>query len=189
MAASASLAPALMRPARRYAEAVYAVARDKGQIAPVGADLAAVRGALDADAALLRGLRDPRVNRAERRAMVEKKLLPGRHPVVLGLLKVLVARRREELLPAVLVAYAEVVEREEGLLRVEVQTATELAPAVRAEIEQKLGKATGRPLKLSAETRPEILGGMRFLIDSTLIDASVRSRLERLEKKMLAADV
>jgi F-type H+-transporting ATPase subunit delta len=100
-----------------------------------------------------------------------------------------VARRRESLLPPILRAFGEAVEREEGLLRIAVQTATALDAASLKTIEQKLGQATGRPLRLVAEVRPEILGGMRFLIDSTLIDASVRSRLERLEKKMLAAPV
>ena len=180
---------ALMRPARRYAEALFALARDKGRIAAVGSDLVALRGILDSDAAALRALRDPRMNRTERRGVIEKKLLPGRDQLVAGLLKVVLARRREELLPAILRAFGEALEREEGLLRIAVQTATPLASAALAAIEQSLGRATGRPLRLVAEVRPEILGGMRFLIDSTLIDASVRSRLDRLEKKMLAARV
>jgi F-type H+-transporting ATPase subunit delta len=173
----------LMRPARRYAEALFA------QTAGVASDLAALRGVLEKDPGVLRALRDPKVSRAERKSAIETKLLPGRDRLVAGLLKVLVARRREELLPALLRAFGEVLEREEGLLRIAVQTATPLAPDKLAGIEQKLGQATGRPLRLVPEVRPEILGGMRFLIDSTLIDASVRSRLEQLEKKMLAARV
>jgi F-type H+-transporting ATPase subunit delta len=179
----------LLKPARRYAEGLYAAAHEKGQIAAVGADLAALRGLLESDRALVRALRDPKVNRAERRTLIERKLAPGRQPLVAGLLRVLVTRRREELLLAVFQAFAEVLEREEGLLRVEVQTATPLAGEVRAEIEQKLGKATGKPLKVTEAVLPEILGGMRFLIGSTLIDASVRSRLERLQRKLLAANV
>ena len=180
--------PDMMSPARRYAEALFALAREKGQLAAVGADLAALRGVLEATA------RRPGCCPTARRTgpsgvVIEKKLMPGRDPLVLGLLKVLVSRRREELLPGIFLGYAEAIEREEGLLRIEVQTATALDPAVRAGIEQKLGQATGRPLQLQPEVRPEILGGMRFLIDSTLIDASVRSRLERLQQKMLAATV
>jgi F-type H+-transporting ATPase subunit delta len=189
MAGEAKQHAELMRPARRYAEALFAIAKEKGQLAAVATDVATLRGVFDSDPAALRALRDPKIGRTERRSMIEKKLFPGRHPLVLGLLKVLVSRRREELLPSVFLAYAEVMEREEALLRIEVQTATPLAPEVQAEIAQKLGKATGRPLRLEAVVRPEILGGMRFLIDSTLIDASVRSRLEKLQKKMLAANV
>lgn len=179
----------LRGPARRYAEALFALAREKGQIADVGGDLAALKQIIGADAAMTKALRDPRTTRTERRALIDKSLAPNRHPLVAGLLKVLVTRRREELLMAVFTAFAEVMEREEKLLAVVVQTATPLAAEVRADIEQKLGKATGRPLRLTAEVRPEILGGMRFLIDSTLIDASVRSRLERLKKDMLAVTV
>jgi F-type H+-transporting ATPase subunit delta len=189
MAGAAKHDAEVMLPARRYAEALFAIAKEKGQIAAVGADFSALRASFDSDPAALKALQDPRMNRAERRSMIEKKLYPGRHPLVLGFLKVLVARRREELLPATFAAYADVMEREEALLRIEVQTATPLAPEVKAEIEQKLGKATGRPLRLQAVVVPELLGGMRFLIESTLIDASVRSRLEKLQKKMLAANV
>ena len=190
MAAKARMEdPGLIRPARRYAEALFALAREKNQVAAVGADLAALRDVLEKDATALRALRDPKMSRSERKSAVEQKLLPGRDKLVGGLLKVLVARRRESLLPPILRAFGEVVEREEGLLRIAVQTATALDAGALKTIEQKLGQATGRPLRLVAEVRPEILGGMRFLIDSTLIDASVRSRLERLEKKMLAASV
>jgi F-type H+-transporting ATPase subunit delta len=178
-----------LRPARRYAEALFALAREKGQIAGVAADLAAVRGLIESDAGALRLLRDPKADRAQRRAVLEKKLAPGRDRLVAGLLKVLVARRREALLLPVIQTFGEVMEREEGLLGIAVQTAAPLDPAALAAIEQKLVQATGRPLRLVAEVKPEILGGMRFQIDSTLIDASVRSRLERLEKKMLAARV
>jgi F-type H+-transporting ATPase subunit delta len=180
---------ALTRPARRYAEALFALAREKGQAAEVGADLIALRGVLEGDKTALRAIVDPKMGRAERKAAIGQKLLPGRHKLVKGLLEVLQARRREVLLPAVLRTFGEALERAEGLLRIAVQTATPLSPPALQAIEQKLGQATGRPLRLVSEVKPELLGGMRFLIDSTLIDASVRSRLERLEKKMLAARV
>jgi F-type H+-transporting ATPase subunit delta len=179
----------LLAPARRYAEALLALAREKGQIADCARDLAALRGVVDGDAALARALVDPKTARAQRRALVEQRLLQGRQALVAGLLRVLLARRREEVLPFVFQAFGEAMEREEGLLNVLVQTATPLEADVQATIEQQLAKATGRPLRVAAEVRPEILGGMRFLIDSTLIDASVRSRLERLQRKMLAARV
>jgi F-type H+-transporting ATPase subunit delta len=179
----------MMRPARRYSEALFALAREKGKTAEVGADLAALRGVLDGDREATRLLADRKASRADRRVVFEKKLMPGRNPMVAGLLKVLVARRREALLPAILQGFGEAMEREDGLLRIAVHTATPLDAAVLAGIEQKLGQATGRPLRLQPEVRPEILGGMRFQIDSTLIDASVRSRLERLQKKMLATPV
>src|SRR5436190_14922786 len=116
--------PSLMRPARRYAEALFSLAREKGQAADVGADLAAVRGILEGDAVAKRAIRDPKMSRLERKAAIEQKVLPGRHRLVTGLVQVLLARRREELLPAVLRAYAEALEREEGLLRISVETAT-----------------------------------------------------------------
>jgi F-type H+-transporting ATPase subunit delta len=179
----------MMRPARRYAEALFALAREKGQTAAVAADLAALRGVLEGDKAAARALVDPKASSAQRRLAIEQKLLPGRDRHVAGLLKVLVARRREALLPPILLAFGEVMEREDGLLKVAVQTATPLEPGALASIEQRLGQATGRPLRIVPEIKPEILGGMRFQIDSTLIDASVRSRLDRLQKKMLAARV
>src|SRR5436190_2174310 len=93
--------PSLMRPARRYAEALFALAREKGQAADVGADLAAVRGILEGDAVAKRAIRDPKMSRLERKAAIEQKVLPGRHRLVTGLVQVLLARRREELLHAV----------------------------------------------------------------------------------------
>src|SRR5436853_7086985 len=92
----------MMRPARRYAEALFALAREKGQVEAVGNDLVALRGVLESDKAAQRAIADPKMGRGERKAMFEQKLLPGRHALVKGLLSVLLARRREELLPAVM---------------------------------------------------------------------------------------
>ena len=130
----------MMRPARRYAEALFALAREKGRMAEVSADLAALHGVLDGDREAVRVLADRKSNRSDRRVVFEKKLMPGRDPMVASLLKVLVARRREALLPGILQGFGEAMEREDGLLRVAVHTATPLDAAVLAGIEKKLGQ-------------------------------------------------
>ena len=47
--------------------------------------------------------------------------------------------------------------------------------------------ATGKTVALAARVRPELLGGVRFVVGSKLFDASVASRLDRLKKKLLTA--
>ena len=173
--------------ARRYATALIALAQEQGSLDAVAEDMAALKGSLEAAPDVLRALSDPRTRGADKRAFVEAKVAAGRHALVKNLLGVLVRRRREAILTDVLFAFGEGYEQVKGVLRVEVQTADKASDAFLAELATSLGSATGKTIALEPVVKPDILGGMRLLTDTKLVDASIASRLNRLKKSLSAA--
>jgi F-type H+-transporting ATPase subunit delta len=173
--------------ARRYASALLALAKERGRLDEVAADLAELKRVVDADPSVLRKLADPNLRGVEKAKLVETRLAGGRDPLVKNLLGLLVRRRREAILGDLFFAFGEELEKAAGILRVGVETASDPGAAFLADLQAKLAAATSKTVALESRVRPELLGGVRLVLESKLIDASVASKLARLKKRLLTA--
>lgn len=173
----------------RYAEALYELARDAGRGEAVLADLAALKRAFEGNLVEFRRLLHDRVPLREKLDVAESVFLKDRDPLVRNTILLLIKRRRHAALSRFFAVYLEVYEAREGILRISVETATPLAEDASGQIQSRIGEASGRRVVLEARTDPSILGGMRFRVGSQLVDATLKTRLERLRRKLLAAPV
>lgn len=65
-----------------------------------------------------------------------------------------------------------------------VESATELGADTRAELQASLSKKYGRPISLSFQVNPELLGGIRVKVGSDVWDGTVKARLEALKAQL-----
>lgn len=87
--------------------------------------------------------------------------------------------------------YIDVLKNYKRLLRLElekrsatIETASEMDPAIRSEIEANLRSKYGNDLATEFHVDPQLLGGMRIRVGSDVWDGSVRNRLERLQQEL-----
>ncbi|HEX9281226.1 MAG TPA: F0F1 ATP synthase subunit delta [Candidatus Udaeobacter sp.] len=87
--------------------------------------------------------------------------------------------------------YIDVLKNYRRLLRLElekrhatIETASEVDPAIRSEIEANLKSKYGNDLATEFRVDPQLLGGMRIRVGSDVWDGSVRNRLERLQHEL-----
>jgi F-type H+-transporting ATPase subunit delta len=87
--------------------------------------------------------------------------------------------------------YIDVLKNYKRLLRLELQkrratieTASEVEPAIRSEIEANLKSKYGNDLSTEFHVDPQLLGGMRIRVGSDVLDGTVRNRLERLQQEL-----
>jgi F-type H+-transporting ATPase subunit delta len=73
------------------------------------------------------------------------------------------------------------------LLPVQVTSAVELDEAVTRQIGDEIGRQTGRKVELSSTVDPDVLGGIIVRVGNSILDASIRTRLERLRKQVARA--
>ena len=73
------------------------------------------------------------------------------------------------------------------LLPVQVTSAVELDAAVTKQIGEEIGKQTGRKVELTTTVDPDVLGGIVLRVGNSILDASIRTRLERLRKQVARA--
>lgn len=175
--------------AYRYAEALYQAAREQGVQAEVLEAMAAFKRSMDGDPQAWAGVFDPRLQVEDKERLLVDRHLEGSHPLLVNLVRLLLRRHREAVLRDIFRVYLEVHEQGEGILRVRVETARELEPPEQEELRRRLESATGRTVALEALADPSLLGGVRLESGSRVADGSLRSRLERMRRRMKAARV
>jgi F-type H+-transporting ATPase subunit delta len=87
--------------------------------------------------------------------------------------------------------YIDVLKNYRRLLRLElerrhatIETASEVDPAMRSEIEANLKNKYGNDLSTEFQVDPRLLGGMRIRVGNDVWDGSVRNRLARLQHEL-----
>jgi F-type H+-transporting ATPase subunit delta len=168
--------------AKRYAQAAFAVALEKGNAGRWIGDLDALSdlvGQPEASAVL----QSDRVPDAEK-ARLLKAALPDVDPAVLNLARLLVVKRRIRLAAQVREEFGVLLDDHEGRARATVTTAIPLSEEQKAEIAQKLGEITGKTVDVEPIVDPDIVGGLVARVGDTLIDGSTRSRLVALKKSL-----
>ncbi len=73
------------------------------------------------------------------------------------------------------------------LLPVQITSAVDLDDAVTSQIGDEIGRQTGRKIELTSTVDPDVLGGIIVRVGNSILDASVRTRLERLRKQVARA--
>lgn len=188
MSAASPSAGAESGVAGRYAEALFGLALETGVLETVERDLkglgAAIAGAPDLRAFLRSPVYDAD---AKARAIAAIADAGGASQTTRNFLGVLAHNRRLFALDAVIEAFFARVSRHRGEVSAEAVSAAPLnddqVRRLRGEIEGVVGKA----VNLTTRVDPGLLGGLVVKVGSTMIDSSLRTKLNRLKSRMKEA--
>lgn len=170
---------------RRYAAALLNAARKAGAIDRVESDLGLVSYALDSVPSLCRITRSPIVSRERKKAILEETLADKLHPLTLSFLKLLVDKRREEIITSIESEYVQLADEARGIIKAHVLTAVELTDEQKSRLTETLSRATGKNVLVSAEVDRSIIGGVLVRIGDTVIDGSIRGQLLLLRNRLI----
>jgi F-type H+-transporting ATPase subunit delta len=165
-----------------YAAALFEIAKAEGSLETVEDELFKVARTLEASEDLRAALSDQAIPVERRQAIVETLLGGKASPITTALVSFVVGLGRSKSLPEIidkLVARA-AEERREAVA--EVRTAFPIDEAHREKLAEALSKATGKHISLKVTIDPSIMGGVVAQIGDTVIDGSVRHRLEQLRE-------
>jgi F-type H+-transporting ATPase subunit delta len=167
-----------------YAQAFLGVARAEGRVGAIEDDLFRFARALDASDDLRMALGDRNVP-AERRIAIVDELMAGTAlPVSVGLVSMVVGADRASDLPPVVDRFLELSAEERQHEVAEVRAAVPLDERLRERLAQALSDATGKQVEVKVVVDPNVLGGVVARIGDTVIDGSVRHRLDQLKERM-----
>lgn len=171
--------------ARRYARAVFDIARDEHDLEGWLHDLRTINETLQGSE-LNALLANPSVSFAEKRQVVEgtplARLAPKRRNFVL----LLVENGRTSLIGDILTAYEAEVNAARGIATARVTTAVPLNSEETATVKRRLENITGRTVIVTAVVDPTLIGGFVARIGDRLIDASVVGRLAAMRASLMA---
>ena len=166
----------------RYAQALFDLASDNGQIEAVEADLRQLKQLIAENRDLRRLLEHPGFAADERgRALAAIADRAGFNPITRKFLGLLAANRRAFALAAVIETYIRLATERRGVVAAEVTTAQPLSEAQASGVRAALRQALGKDPEITTRVDPAILGGLRVKVGSRLFDASLKSRLDQLK--------
>ena len=164
-----------------YSQAFLEVARAEKQGGAIEDDLFRFARALDANDDLRTALGD-RTIPAERRVAIVEELMGGTAlPVSVGLVSMVVGADRVGELSAIVDRFLELSAEERKHEVAEVRAAVPLDERLRDRLATALSHATGKQVEVKVVVDPSVLGGLVATVGDTVIDGTVRSRLDQLK--------
>lgn len=174
--------------AERYAQALFELGEESGQLAKMAEKLADFAQVYDESKELRSALANPVFGREERRgllsALARKLDVPDFAEKALLLMA---DRRRLAAVPAMSRRLTEMVDRKEGILRASVTTASKMPESYYASLTTKLSEATKKKIVLTRAVDEALVGGAIARIGDALIDGSIRGKLQVMERKLISA--
>ncbi|NLL89501.1 MAG: ATP synthase F1 subunit delta [Dehalococcoidales bacterium] len=169
--------------ARRYAQALFAVAQKKNKADGMLVELQDIEQ-LNRDKAVAAYLGNPAISFKEKESVLSGKL-SDIDPAVVNLVYLMLANGRINMLGAVADEYRKMVDDSKGIERAEVITAVPLDDDARQKISTRLGDMLRKKVVIEPESvNPELLGGVVVKVSGKLLDGSTRSALNILKKEI-----
>ncbi|MCB9981118.1 MAG: F0F1 ATP synthase subunit delta [Rhodospirillales bacterium] len=170
---------------QRYANALMELAEESKKLDKVEKDLQELKTMVESSEDLRGAIRSPLY--AEDSLLKAMGALADHakfQDVTKNFLGLLVKNGRLSGLPKILEAFAAALDKRRGAIAVNVDVAQDLSAKQQKELEAALSKAIGKEVAVTANVKPDILGGMVVTVGSLMIDDSVRRKLERLKVSM-----
>lgn len=166
---------------KRYARAFFDIAQEEKSIEQFYNELMQFSSIVTKDKALSQFLANPVFDQAIKKEVVEKIISRLKlSAMTINFLKLLVDKKRIELLPDVESCYRQMMDEALKKVRVHVKTAFALSDDLRAFIGASLEKSTGKHVEMTVELDPTLLGGVVIGVGDTLYDGSIKNQLNSM---------
>jgi F-type H+-transporting ATPase subunit delta len=169
--------------AQVYARSLFEVAEERDRIDVVRDQLGQFTDALAESRELELFFFSPYFSTEEKKEGLDKAV-EGADEIVRNFLAVLIENHRMPALMRVRREYERLWQEANQMLPVQVTSAVELDEAVTRQIGEEIGRQTGRKVELTTTVDPDVLGGIVLRVGNSILDASIRTRLERLRKQV-----
>ena len=167
-----------------YARAMFEVARAEGTLDEVEDELFRFARSYESSDALRAALTDEQIPAAKRQAIVED-LLGGRtSATTTQLVSMVVGSGRGRDLPAIIDKLVQRASASKNLEVAQVRSAVALTADQQTRLGAALANATGKQVSVKVIIDPSVLGGIVATIGDTVIDGSVRTRIDQLKSRL-----
>ena len=169
-----------------YARSLFEVAQERGVLDEVKQELDQFADALSENHDLAVFFFSPYFSTSEKKDALSR-LLEGADPSFVNFLEALIERHRMPAIFRIRTRLDELWEHENRRLPVEVTSAVELDEATINDIGKRIGEQTGHEVDLESRVDPDILGGIVLRVGNSVLDASIKNRLNQLRKEVAQA--
>jgi F-type H+-transporting ATPase subunit delta len=167
-----------------YARGLFEIARAEGTLDEVEDELFRFARSYESNDELRNALSDEQIPAAKRQAIVEDLLGGKATSTTTQLVSMIVGSGRARDLPAIVDKLVARASAAKNLELAEVRTAVPLTPDQETRLAAALANATGKQVNLKVVVDPSVLGGLVATVGDTVIDGSVRTRIDQLKSRL-----
>jgi len=169
-----------------YARALFEVAEEQDKLDVVREQLGAFSDALGEDRELSVFFFSPYFSTQEKQDGLSRVLVDADEAVV-NFLELLIEKHRMPVLFRIRRQFEERWQDEHRLLPVQVTSAVKLDDVTVERIKNSIAEQTDRTIDLTTEVDPDILGGIVLRVGNSILDASIKNRLDTLRRQVARA--
>jgi ATP synthase F1 delta subunit len=172
--------------ARVYAGALFEAAKDRGKLDAVHQQLGQFADAMNENRDMQVFFFSPYFSSQEKRDGISR-VVSGAEPEFLNFLELLAEKHRMPAIFRIRRAFDELWAEENKRLEVTLTSAVPLDEGIARRVGDEIARQTDRQIDLRSEVDEDILGGLVLRVGNMVLDASLRSKLERLRKEVASA--
>jgi F-type H+-transporting ATPase subunit delta len=170
---------------RNYAEALFQLGERSGNMERYADLVDAVAAAVETTPRLQAVLMSPRISKAEKGRLLGEALRDVPREFVLWL-QALVKRGRQSMLREISSQYLALLDLKLDRVRAGITLAREPDDKLKRTIQEALSRQLGKQVIPAFSVEPEILGGAIVRVGERVLDGSVRRRMTKLRRQLLA---
>lgn len=165
---------------KNYVDALYSLINNDADRNQIEEDLTSFVSLYNNSSELKKILDDPRIDNKEKSEIIDK-IFAKSNVNLKNFMKLLVKEKRVKLVEEMLLEYQKTNRNLKNELLIKIIVSSEIDEMQIDKIVQKFKKMYKvNTVKYSVEIDPEILGGIKVIVDNTVYDASVRRQLENI---------
>jgi F-type H+-transporting ATPase subunit delta len=173
----------------RYARALFLLTEKRGETAHALEDLKGMGQALEPGSRAAALLATPQVLLADKRKALLEQLEGKVLRSVTLFIDLLLRKKRLNELPHIVHEFEAIVEKQQGIQRAQVVSAVPMTGAERDRLHAELERRTQSKIKLTAEVDPSLVGGALVRIGDRVVDRTVKTLLEQIERQLAEVSV
>ena len=167
--------------AKRYATPLLELAVKKKSADRVKSDMEQFLAVCQENIAFLNMLNSPIIPHLKKGEILVKIFQESVSEISSALLRLIVVKNREKLLPQIAREYINAFNESQGVQLAHVTTAVAMTPALRTSFEELVKKISGKKPLLTTQVKKNIVGGYILTMDDSQIDQSVMGALNKLK--------
>lgn len=175
--------------AKRYAKALFQVGKEENSLDEFNRALIEMAELYVAVPEVVDALSNPIYPQDVREKVMEQLLAKMQVPaMVANFMKLLVQKRRAEVLPDIAEVFEAMVDKERNMCRGTVVSAAPLSGAMNSKIKDTLEKITGKQVLLRTEIDASIIGGIVAKVGDLVLDGSIKTQLTGLKESIKGSE-
>ena len=173
--------------ARVYAKALFDIGTEDGSLGQIFDDLNGIQSVADSSPEVQNFLQSPKLKREDKIRVMDELFADKVTRPVLGLLHVLIEKRREPVFDNIVEEFAKYRDEHEGRVHARVTSARPLSDDQLETLTNALAKSSGKTVQLKQQVNPAVIGAIRVNLGDYVLDGTVLRKMNELRRSFAAA--